>query len=57
LAKYITDDVFASYERRLESDPIDGMRLDLRLGDNWSIATDAATDESGGADLIWSFDY
>jgi len=57
VGKYITDDVFVTYERRLGSDPIDGVRVHLRLGDNWSIATDAATDESAGADLIWSLDY
>jgi autotransporter translocation and assembly factor TamB len=57
IGKYITDDVFVTYERRLGSDPVDGVRLHLRLGEHWSIATDAATDESAGADLIWSFDY
>jgi len=57
LGKYVTDDLFVTYERRLGSDPVDGVRLHLRLGDNWSIATDAATDESAGVDLIWSLDY
>ncbi len=57
VGKYVTDDLFVTYERRLGSDPIDGVRVHLRLTDHWSVATDAATDSTAGADLIWSFDY
>jgi autotransporter translocation and assembly factor TamB len=57
VGKYLTDDFFVRYERGFGEDAADAVRFELRLTDHWSIETDASTDESAGADLVWSYDY
>jgi len=57
VGKYITDRVFVRYGRTLGAEPEDQVGVELRINDNWSVGTDVSTDDSAGADLIWSLDY
>ncbi len=57
IGKYITDRIFVRYGRTLGPEPEDQVRLELRINENWSVGSDVSTDDSAGADLIWSLDY
>lgn len=57
VGKYLTNDLFVRYERGFGTTATDGVRIEMRLSDQWSVETEASSDESAGADLVWSFDY
>jgi translocation and assembly module TamB len=57
VGKYLTNDLFVRYERGFGTTATDGVRIEMRLNDQWSVETEASSDESAGADLVWSFDY
>ena len=48
---------YVYYGRTLSRDPIDAVRIELRLDKHWRIESQAARDENAGADLIWSFGF
>lgn len=57
VGKYVTDRLFVRYGRNLGPQPEDEVRLEMRIDDHWSVGADASTDDSAGADVIWSLDY
>lgn len=57
VGKYVADRVFLRYGRTLGPEPEDEVGMEFRLNQNWSVGSEISTDESAGADLIWSLDY
>lgn len=57
VGKYVTDRIFVRYGRTLGPDPQDEVRVELRLSPHWSVGTEVSSDDSAGADVIWSLDY
>jgi autotransporter translocation and assembly factor TamB len=57
VGRYMTRDLFVRYGRGFGEEPSDRIGIELRLSDHWSLESDLATDESAGADLIWSMDF
>jgi autotransporter translocation and assembly factor TamB len=57
IGKYLTDRVFVRYGRVLGPEPEDQVRVELRLDEHWSLESDLSSNESAGADVIWSLDY
>jgi autotransporter translocation and assembly factor TamB len=57
VGKYLTDRVFVRYGHVLGPEPEDQVRVELRLDEHWSLESDLSSNESAGADVIWSLDY
>ena len=57
VGKYIHEDVYVRYGRTLSRDPVDEVRVELRLNEHWRIESQTSSDENAGADLIWSFEF
>jgi autotransporter translocation and assembly factor TamB len=57
VGRYLMDDLFVRYGRGFGEDPKDRVGIELRLDEHWSIESEMTTDQSAGADLIWSTDF
>ena len=57
VGKYVHEDVYVRYGRTLSRDPVDEVSVEFRINENWSVESQASSDENAGADLIWSFEY
>ncbi len=55
--RYVSDRIFVRYGRSFGPEGVDRVRVELRLTDHLSLESDLASDQSAGADLIWSTDY
>lgn len=54
---YATEDVFVEVGRSFGTEPTEELRVEWRFSPNWSLIGEASTDETAGADLIWSTDF
>jgi autotransporter translocation and assembly factor TamB len=57
VGKYVWQDVFVRYGRTFGVDSKDKIGIEYRINENWSIESEMLTDQSAGADLVWSLDF
>jgi translocation and assembly module TamB len=60
--KYVTDEIYVGYTRRLSADPekrenVDEVRVEYRITPRWTFESRYGSSQSGGASLVWSKDY
>ncbi|HKJ25175.1 MAG TPA: translocation/assembly module TamB domain-containing protein [Myxococcota bacterium] len=57
VGRYLGDRVFVRYGRTLGPRPVDEVRAEVQVTPRVSVESQITTDETGGLDVIWSYDY
>ena len=57
VGKYLTPDLYVTYEKELEKDMNDQVRLEYRLSRSVSVQSQFGGEKQSGVDVFWQYDF